>query len=322
MRCGACGTDNEVGSRFCGSCGASVVAPPPASAPVGGRSTMVSEHPIASKVAAAAALARRTPSVSLGVSAAKPRGIGGRVWALLLLDIAMLAGAATLVAVALRSDRQSDGNDAAPVSPVATLPPMTTLAVASGSGDIATAHSAGTRAAAHSAAPIAPAVVGVAPSSASAPLLDGDAGPAPAPAQMVDLLDPTAVAMTQDAGVASAPLDAASAPFDAEPDDPHAAGQADEIGLLSRRSQKHFDRCYTLASKGLPADQPLSGQVGVSFQIMPNGQVSSVAVGRDTTGAAQLGRCLVSEISSWHFAASDATAPASFVRTFRFDAPK
>ena len=284
-----------------------------------GRSTMVSANPIASKVAAAAALAKQTPSVSLGVSVVKPRGVPGRVWAVLALDVAMLAAAATLVTLALHDD--DAGRPEAPAPAVAVVPTTTIAGVTGSSGDVAAAHNAASKSVARN---VVPTVGGVAVDVSADVSLDGGTPAVATPAPGPELIDPTAVVPATsgavDAAVAS--LDAAVAPMDAEPDDPRASAQADEIGLLSRRSQKRFDRCYTLASKGLPADQPLSGQVAVAFQIMPSGQVNAVTVDHDTTGSAQLGRCLVSEIGSWHFAASDATAPASFVRTFRFDAPK
>jgi TonB family protein len=109
-------------------------------------------------------------------------------------------------------------------------------------------------------------------------------------------------------------------PYDGDSNDEDntpAASLADEVNRHSRKSKAKFDRCYTQATKALPADQPLSGDVEVAFQVLGTGETRNAAVVFDTTGSAELGRCLLAVVASWQFTATGG-APTDFVRPFHF----
>jgi TonB family protein len=107
-------------------------------------------------------------------------------------------------------------------------------------------------------------------------------------------------------------------PYDGDDgDNTPAASLADEVNRHSRKSKAKFDRCYTQATKGLPAEQPLQGDVEIAFQVLGTGETRNAAVVFDTTGSAELGRCLLAVVSSWQFTATGG-APTDFVRPFHF----
>jgi len=132
---------------------------------------------------------------------------------------------------------------------------------------------------------------------------------------------------TPDAAV-SAPPDAAReapSPPDAavEPPAPDAAptepseSLPDQVAVKLRQSQSRLSRCYTQATKGLPEDQPLSGEVDIAFEVMPTGETRNVTVARNTTGSNQLGACISDVVAGWGFDAFTGD-PVNMQRTFRF----
>lgn len=109
-------------------------------------------------------------------------------------------------------------------------------------------------------------------------------------------------------------------PPDAAPtgdDDKNAADLATQVNRLSSRSQTKFDHCYVTATKSLPPEQALTGDIDIAFQILGTGEIRNAAVVSDTTGSAELGRCLLAVISTWQFTASGG-GPTDFVRPFHF----
>jgi hypothetical protein len=87
---------------------------------------------------------------------------------------------------------------------------------------------------------------------------------------------------------------------------------------LAVASVGRLDRCYQSATKVLPADQPLRGQVDIGLAVLPTGAVTSVVVLQNTTGSDQLGTCVAGIVGSWQFSAHDAGEPVHVSRTFSF----
>jgi hypothetical protein len=113
-------------------------------------------------------------------------------------------------------------------------------------------------------------------------------------------------------------IDAAEAVIDA----PEAAASAAELaGHLARlvvQSNGKMDRCYQNATKALPEDQPLSGEVDIGLAVMPTGAVQNVRVTRNTTGSNDLGNCVQATAAQWSFPAHAEGEPVEFVHVFRF----
>lgn len=104
-----------------------------------------------------------------------------------------------------------------------------------------------------------------------------------------------------------------------QPDDndKNADDLATQVTKLSSRSQSKFDHCYVTATKSLPPEQALNGDIEIAFQILGTGEIRNAAVVSDTTGSAELGRCLLAVISTWQFTANGG-GPTDFVRPFHF----
>lgn len=156
------------------------------------------------------------------------------------------------------------------------------------------------------------------------------APPAPLPVDAAPATRPdagSAAPTPPDAAPATpAPLDAAPAtpaPADATPTDPADNPAIEEIprqvAVQLQRSQGRLSRCYTLATKALPEDQALSGEVDIAFEVMPTGETRNVSVARNTTGSNQLGACIADVVASWAFAPYEGE-PVNLLRTFRFRA--
>jgi TonB family protein len=94
---------------------------------------------------------------------------------------------------------------------------------------------------------------------------------------------------------------------------------SEQVTKLSMKSQSKFERCYTQATKVLPADQPLAGDIEIAFQVLGTGETRNAAVVSDSTGSADLGRCLLAVITAWQFTPSSG-GPTDFVRQFHFPA--
>jgi hypothetical protein len=92
---------------------------------------------------------------------------------------------------------------------------------------------------------------------------------------------------------------------------------ADQVSVRVTRSQSKLSACYTRATKGLPDDQPLTGEVDISFEVVPTGEARSVTVKRNTTGSNTLATCVVDVVDSWTFTPFTGE-PVEFMRPFRF----
>jgi hypothetical protein len=143
-----------------------------------------------------------------------------------------------------------------------------------------------------------------------------DAGTTTAPAIDAAVVAPPPI---DAAPVVETPVDAAETPAI---DAPEAAASASELaGHLARlvvQSSSKMDRCYQNATKALPDDQPLSGEVDIGLSVMPTGQVQNVRVTRNTTGSNDLGNCVQATAAQWTFPAHAESEPVDFVHVFRF----
>lgn len=96
----------------------------------------------------------------------------------------------------------------------------------------------------------------------------------------------------------------------AEPQDPYKAPNTEqEIDAAAARSSAAFNRCA--------ADASAHGAIKVAFQVRYDGRVINAAAVENTTGNAELARCLVAEISSWHVSAHNGTT-INLVRPFTY----
>jgi hypothetical protein len=310
MRCPSCGTENAPDSRFCGGCGArlssteSRVAPthkisddapypkyttnPPPSVHV----PMAMPTPVALGRASTDPVEPRRPTpvpqqarpqVS---SVVLPRQ--GRRWglviAILVIDVGLAAGGAVLLTQGLRDDKPPPP----PLPTTATVktsdaaPPPTTATVKTSD-----------------AAPPAPPV----PMRVGKAIVKARAAPppppAPAPAKVVAGKKPgKPTPVDPYAGSSSPPAGSLAAIAD---DSDHSAAISDAIDAKSSHAESVFSRCYTQATKPLPADQPLKGRIQIAFTVLANGHVGNVTTAENQTGSDQLANCLASEIGGWIF---------------------
>lgn len=137
-----------------------------------------------------------------------------------------------------------------------------------------------------------------------------DAAPAPAPA--IDAAVAVQPEPTVDGGPAPTEVDAALT----------AAVSADEIvrqvNHLAVASVSRLDRCYQSATKVLPADQALHGQVDIGLAVLPTGAVDTVQVLQNSTGSDPLGQCVQAVVQAWTFSPHDAGEPIHVSRSFSF----
>ncbi len=156
------------------------------------------------------------------------------------------------------------------------------------------------------------------------PIIDAGTVVSPPAIDAAATVEPPAI----DAPPAAAAIDAppAAEPIDA-PDDP--GGDAPEAALSAGDLARHMarlvvqtagrmDRCYQNATKALPPDQALSGEVDIGLSVMPTGQVQNVTVVRNTTGSNDLAACVKAGVESWSFPAHGEPEPVEFVNPFRF----
>lgn len=141
------------------------------------------------------------------------------------------------------------------------------------------------------------------PDSGAAPAPDAAPGPAPAP----------------DAAAAPGPDPApvADAATDPGPENPNADSIPDQVAVHLARSQSRLSRCYTQATKALPEDQPLEGEVDIAFEVMPTGGTRNVSVARNTTGSTTLAACISAVVAEWTFDTFEG-ASVDVIRTFKF----
>jgi len=117
-----------------------------------------------------------------------------------------------------------------------------------------------------------------------------------------------------DAGV----VDAAEVIVDAAEASVSAAQLASHLSRMIVQSSGKMDRCYQNATKALPDDQPLAGEVDIGLAVMPTGAVQNVRVTRNTTGSNDLANCVQATAAQWTFPAHAEGEPVEFVHVFRF----
>lgn len=108
----------------------------------------------------------------------------------------------------------------------------------------------------------------------------------------------------------------------AEEPAPAATASADDIAVhlakLVVQSGGRLTRCYEQAAKAFSVDKPLSGEVDIGLAVLPSGAGSNVRVLRNTTGSADLARCVLATAQGWTYPAHTETEAIEFVRPFRF----
>ncbi|HEX5059805.1 MAG TPA: hypothetical protein VFV99_10625, partial [Kofleriaceae bacterium] len=96
----------------------------------------------------------------------------------------------------------------------------------------------------------------------------------------------------------------------AQPQDPYQAPNTEqEIDAVAARSSAAFARCA--------AAQSAHGSIKIAFQVRYDGRVINAAAVENTTNNADLARCLVTEISSWHVSAHNGTT-INMLRPFTY----
>jgi hypothetical protein len=134
-----------------------------------------------------------------------------------------------------------------------------------------------------------------------------------------------ATAATKPATSATKPATPATMPTTTKPDDkptpepakpvtsvpaqPSAPDPDDEIDAAAARSKAAFAGCA--------ADHPGHGAINIAFQVSTDGRVINAAAVENTTGNADLARCLIAEVSKWRVSAHTG-APVSLVRLFTY----
>jgi hypothetical protein len=129
---------------------------------------------------------------------------------------------------------------------------------------------------------------------------------------------PDAAPSTTPAPPDAAPVVTPPAP-DAGADDPPDTAEElrAQVARWLSKSQSRLSRCYENATKALPEDQALTGEVDISFEVLPTGGTANVTVVRNTTESNQLASCLSATVSDWTFEPFTGDS-VTFQRTFRF----
>lgn len=357
MRCFRCQAENADGSRFCGHCGASFGTTPPiaAEARVTAPTRQVASAPVLAPPPPAPSPPPAPfggGGDSLDASIRVPVSTGAR-WATIAIVLVIDAAMAGAGIVLLTRDRGGGGGEApaggGAVDAGAVVIEVVVDAAAGpgGSAGGGTSGSSGGRGSSGGGSSGSGgdggggggggSGGGTAPSDPLDLVRRPDAGPAappvdaaPAPptvdatpaAPTVDatpalLPDAGATSSTPDAAATVDPYEPDAAPVD--PDDrPPASDQViSEVGAQLSRSQGRMERCYSQATKGLPDDQPLEGEVDIAFEVVPTGETRGVQVARNTTGSGQLATCLADLVLDWTFTPFEG-ASIDLLRTFRF----
>jgi TonB family protein len=337
MYCPACGAANVDGAKFCGACGARLEAPAPV-APVA----------VAPTTADTAATVVRPPLVDDASLMPRSRG-RRRVVAVVAIDLALVIGGLVLwtrsPTTAPASPRTGGAGSAGAVA--VTGDPD------AGKGDGASAGGGGSGGAAAT-GPSRPTGGGggspgggspgggssggggpgtgsaAVPGAVDARSLDDlltDAGPGPVPTVDAAALEPGAPDASsaveppaQDAAVAAPELaDAATAdPADADDGEVSAQVVEQQFNRLAVASESKLGRCYQTATKALPDDQPIVGEVDIALAVMPTGKTENVRVEANTTGSQTLANCALGVVQAWSFSPHTAAGPLVFSRKFRF----
>lgn len=346
MYCPACGAANVDGAKFCGTCGNRIEVAAPASAPTADTAATIVRAPVVSDAS---------------LVAARPRG-RGRLWALLAVDAALVAGGVVLwtrpasapaSAGAGGSAQVADGTPNASDAGAGKSGGGSTGGGgggATGGGGGNTGSTTGGGSTGGGAAGGASTGGGSTGGSGSGSTGGGSTGGGSGSGSTGSgstgggldsrLTDAAPASSPVDAAVSAPPVDATAAPGpDASAVTPPAVDAAEPtpaeidaavdvevsaavIGQEFARqivaSDGKLSRCYQTATKALPDDQPIVGEVDISLSVMPTGRIDNVRVDRNTTGSQTLASCVLAVVSAWSFSAHDSDAALAFVRTFRF----
>jgi TonB family protein len=354
MRCPTCSGDNVDGAKFCGVCGARMTGttvPPVADAAaprVTAETRQVPQQPPAMRSMAPGS---GGGGGSLGESMRVPEAKGARVAKIsivLAIDAALAIAGVVLMtrsgaeghAVAGTGTGTGTGTGSGATAGGGAEPGSATGGGGGGGGGGTTGGGGGGRTTGGGggsmggagtgtgAATGTDAATGTGSGSDDDPISAAAAAAAAAAAGKIDA-GTTVTPIAIDAGVTEAPaIDAAPAtevPVDAAEaalDAPEAAVSAQQVAShLSRlvvQSSGKMDRCYQNATKALPEDQPLVGEVDIGLAVMPTGAVQNVRVSRNTTGSNDLGNCVLATASQWTFPPHNESEPIEFVYPFRF----
>jgi hypothetical protein len=315
MQCPACAGENANGAKFCGSCGLRLTTGAPIVEPDG-----------AAKTRPLSALAEREEG-SLQSSPIE-RGVRtGRTLVISLMvaiDIALVIAGVMMMRGSGVATREGDGAES-----------LSTGSTALDPGSLDGEPGGAARVRGDSAELVARSWVkkpsgtpgedrsdGDAPVSVIARNADVSAVPADESAPNAAMANPET-----DTAIAKPATDAAMVPADAggvvESDtEPLGVASAQEIAAhlakLVVRSGTRLTRCYEHATNGLPADEPLVGEVDIGLAVLPTGGGSNVRVLRNTTGSEDLAQCVLVIAQGWTYPAHDEGDAIEFVRPFRF----
>lgn len=345
MRCPTCGGENVEGAKFCGVCGQRLIEGPPTVPPGAQRVTGETRSlPPQRRPAPPPA------GASLGESLRVPEAGGARmakIGIVLAIDAALaIAGIVLLTRGGGEGASAPGGGQAVVMADGAIVAVERTdggsgpatgggggpgTAVRPPGGGTGTGPGPGTGRDPGSVLP-GGVIVDAAPGGGSGtggtgPVTDAPTGVTPAPIDAPPAVEPAPI----DAPAAEpAPIDAPAVeppPIDAPAGDPGVDGPeaAASAGDLARhlarlvvQSAGRMDRCYQNATKALPADQPLSGEVDIGLSVMPTGQVQNVTVVRNTTGSSDLASCMQAGVAAWIFPPHGESEPVEFVNPWRF----
>ncbi len=334
MRCQSCGTMNEPGFRFCGSCGARHESAVPAAGGAGGAAAMGGQQLVSDGVGVVApAIARPRRMTDAGgradESLALPRRSKAPLVALLAVDAALAVGGALLLRAGLAGSAVADAatapsaTDAGAGKGAAVKAEGTSEAAASaasstteapsgepsggakGEGAAAVATSEPPSAAAPSAAPEDAADRGAAAAEPEAPkgLAPGEPTPGAGPDKTVEKNEKSDAAARKKKEKRSAAADGPVDPYAPAPD------LSSQINKLFAKGQSKLDKCYASIVRQGPT------QLTVSFSVMPDGSLGGIQVVRVSTGAEMLGVCVQAELAKWKVKSG---ASGAFIRSIQF----
>lgn len=343
MRCPTCGGENVDGAKFCGVCGHRLAEGPP-TIPPGASPLAAARRPGEPRTTgetrtmnggAVRAPAPR-PELSMGESLRVPESSGARMAKIgIVLALDAVLAIAGIVMMTGGGGGQSEASVAVHDGGAIAVDDGGTLATGGGTGatDGAGGSTSPDRPGGGGSGGGGPGTGGTGSGPTDAgrvdipsifdPPIDAAPGAEPTPPDAAPAVEP----LPPDAPVAEpAPLDATgagdAASSDPGSDAPEAASSAADLARhLARlvvQSASRMDRCYQNATKALPADQPLSGEVDIGLAVMPTGQVQNVRVVRNTSGSNDLAACVQAGVASWSFPPHTESEPVEFVSPFRF----
>jgi hypothetical protein len=282
------------------------VSSPPASSPPTSQ-----QRPVSPVSAPPRAATKPQVSSASGSFAAPPTRPLGLIVVVLLLDLGLAAAGGVLLSKGLsKEDKKPDAKSATPPVEKKAAIEAPAPAPAPGAAAVATVAAAAKQPEV-TPAPVEPAAKGAAarakPSDkakpgekakalvedkakpSDKPVTSPSSGPAPAKTEEPKRVD----------GVPTQPVD------------PYPKTDTNqEIEAAAGASKPAFARCVAQAGE-------VHGSIKVALQVRSDGHVINAAAVENTTGDAELGRCLVSEVSTWRVSAHDGAA-INLLRTFNY----